>query len=498
MAIKSDLSKGIIFHDDCQSLPPISWGIDHKTGYSMATGGNQDIYNIDPRCYMKLSNAYSRSGNNSYEMYVSKRTDYPGCCQWVRSEVMWLAPSQQTWANEWQFAAVSILIDPSWQFETRRALIAYDHKESPDDLQTPWGLTIEGDEYAFGGRFSSGKRLGKVEKGVWVDWLLHRNWKSDSSGFLKLYKNGVLVFEHYGPNADGRSGVAPICRIQHGIYKWVWASSNGQGEGTGSALPGQDPNAPNTPVKLYIGEVKFGNSSARIEDFLKTGTTPPPPPPPPTDPTTVKINAGGSVYNDFSADKNSSGGSTYSTTAAIDATTMDPLYQTERYGNFSYSIPIANGDYTVKLHFAEIYWNAVNSRLFNVSIEGQQKLSNYDIFAKAGAKNKAVIESIDVTVTDGTLNINFTTVKDNAKVSAIEVVPRVVTPPPPPPTIWVKEVKITQLSNDVSGVITFDDNTIRTVTATSIKAELKLLEGAMHPSITIVHTSGTTEVVEKK
>src|SRR5208283_3646650 len=139
------------------------------------------------------------------------------------------------------------------------------------------------------------------------------------------------------------------------------------------------------------------------------------------------VNAGGGQYSDqtgvgYQADTNYSGGSMASTTAAITGTQDDVLYQTERFGNFSYNIPVANGNYTVTLKVAEIYWNAAGKRIFNVSMQGQQVISNLDIFAKAG-KNAAYDVSIPVTVTNGMLNINFTPVIDNAKVSAIEVTP---------------------------------------------------------------------------
>ncbi len=141
--------------------------------------------------------------------------------------------------------------------------------------------------------------------------------------------------------------------------------------------------------------------------------------------TAVKlINAGGSsvTFNGqtWGADNSFSGGSTYSVGNAIAGTTNDAIYQTERFGNFNYSIPLTNGSYTVILHFAETYFTSNNARVFNVSIEGQTVLSNYDIHAKAGA-NTATTEQFNVNLTDGTININFTTVTNNAKVSAIEI-----------------------------------------------------------------------------
>ncbi len=133
------------------------------------------------------------------------------------------------------------------------------------------------------------------------------------------------------------------------------------------------------------------------------------------------INAGGGNANGYSADKYVSGGKTFSTKAAIAGTDDDALYQSERYGNFSYAVPVANGTYDVTLQFAEIYWNAAGKRLFDVKAEGKLILDDLDIFSAAGGKNIAYDVTVPVAVSDGILNLDFITVKDNAKISAIQI-----------------------------------------------------------------------------
>jgi hypothetical protein len=255
---------GVIMYDNAEKLPLTGWGMDHTKGYAMVTGGSQSTSSPDSRANITLSTAYARKGTRSYKMHLEKRTDYPGCCQWVRSEVMWMSPSQQTIQNEYRWAAVSILIAPSFQFENRPTQIGFDTKASPDDLQTPFWLGIMNGQYYVDGYFIGGtKYLGPVIKGVWEDWLLERNWKTDASGFIRFYRNGKLVFEKYGANYFGRSGDAPIARMQHGLYKWVWATSNGQGWGEGSPVA-----AANAPMDIYLDEIRFGSPSAKLSDFL--------------------------------------------------------------------------------------------------------------------------------------------------------------------------------------------------------------------------------------
>ncbi|MBD0255970.1 MAG: T9SS type A sorting domain-containing protein, partial [Cytophagales bacterium] len=84
----------------------------------------------------------------------------------------------------------------------------------------------------------------------------------------------------------------------------------------------------------------------------------------------------------------------------------------------------------VTLHFNETYWGnlvtgGTGSRKFNVDVEGARKLTEYDIFAKAGAM-RAVTETFRTTVSDGVLTILFSKGSaDFARVSAIEVVPAI-------------------------------------------------------------------------
>ena len=139
----------------------------------------------------------------------------------------------------------------------------------------------------------------------------------------------------------------------------------------------------------------------------------------------MAVNSAGSQYTDaagvvYKSDRYYTGGSTWKSTAAISGTLDDSLYQSERYGNFSYAIPLANGNYTLVLKFAEIYWSSSGKRIFDVLVEGKKVISSLDIFARVG-KNRPYDVSIPVTVSDGKLNINFRTIVDNAKVSAIVV-----------------------------------------------------------------------------
>lgn len=140
---------------------------------------------------------------------------------------------------------------------------------------------------------------------------------------------------------------------------------------------------------------------------------------------TIAINAGGANYTSpdgtaYVADVFYSGGSMYSTTNSINNTNAATLYQTERYGNFLYAIPLANGDYTLTLQFAEIYWSGPGQRIFDVLVEGTERISNLDIYAVAG-KDMAYDITLPVKVNDGVLNLEFRTDINNATLSGFKL-----------------------------------------------------------------------------
>ena len=139
------------------------------------------------------------------------------------------------------------------------------------------------------------------------------------------------------------------------------------------------------------------------------------------------INAGGSAYSasdgtSYEADTAYTGGSTSTTADAIADTSDDALYQTERYGDFSYDISVPDGTYDVELHVAENYWNSAGSRAFDVSVEGSEAITGLDIYAQVG-HDAALVETVSgVEVTDGSLTISVSATTDLAKISAIRVV----------------------------------------------------------------------------
>lgn len=137
------------------------------------------------------------------------------------------------------------------------------------------------------------------------------------------------------------------------------------------------------------------------------------------------VNAGGGSYTAsngiiYTADKNYSNGSIYKTSSSINNTADDVLYQSERYGNFSYAVPLANGTYEITFKVAEVYYTSSGKRQFDILAENTSIISNLDIFSAAG-KNNAYDLVKTVSITDGILNLNFKTDINNAKISAFHI-----------------------------------------------------------------------------
>ncbi len=120
--------------------------------------------------------------------------------------------------------------------------------------------------------------------------------------------------------------------------------------------------------------------------------------------TNLSINSGGGAAVPFVADQNFNGGvvgatvTTAISTSGVTSPAPQAVYQSSRITPFTYVFTglQANATYNLRLHFAETYFTAANQRVFNVLVNGNTFLSNFDIVALAGA-NHALIESTTVT-----------------------------------------------------------------------------------------------------
>jgi hypothetical protein len=147
--------------------------------------------------------------------------------------------------------------------------------------------------------------------------------------------------------------------------------------------------------------------------------------------TAVNINCGGAAASPFVADTDFvTGGGTQVVTNAIDTSLLtapippQAVLQSNRYNAPAYTIPgfVAGSSHTVTLYFAEEYWTAAGKRVMNVSINGTAVLTNFDIFATAGAAFKAVQKTFTATANaSGQIAITTVNVTDNALINGISI-----------------------------------------------------------------------------
>src|SRR5208283_2299050 len=113
----------------------------------------------------------------------------------------------------------------------------------------------------------------------------------------------------------------------------------------------------------------------------------------------------------------------------IAGTQTPAIYRSERYSMTSFSYPVPNGKYTVKLHFCETYDGITGpgQRVFSFNVEGQE-FKDFDVWVKAGGALRAYVETVNVEITNGKLDITFTPNVENPQINGIEILPN------PPPT----------------------------------------------------------------
>jgi Malectin domain len=115
----------------------------------------------------------------------------------------------------------------------------------------------------------------------------------------------------------------------------------------------------------------------------------------------------------------------------VGGTADSNLYAQERYGHFTYSVPVdTRGRYTLILHFAELYWGpqssrsgGVGSRTFQVFCNGSTLLENFDIFKEVGNLHALTKTFYHLRPSsEGKLDLTFEPIVNGATISAIEVI----------------------------------------------------------------------------
>lgn len=157
-------------------------------------------------------------------------------------------------------------------------------------------------------------------------------------------------------------------------------------------------------------------------------------------PSAIRVNIGGPKVKDrmgrvWQAEKNyspgtwggvgNSGSDILSATGKIDGTEDQELFRTMRSGEtLTYRFDVPNGNYTVRILFAETYWESNDAEQMAIQIQGIEVLRGFNIFSEVGA-NAACEKIFDAKVTKRRLDIELNGISfpmhSGGRASAIEV-----------------------------------------------------------------------------
>ncbi len=183
------------------------------------------------------------------------------------------------------------------------------------------------------------------------------------------------------------------------------------------------------PADMVLGDAKTATVTIADDDIAN-----------PDGNVVVAINAGGPALTqdgiNFAADTAFGNGGIYTDGLYDpDQPLFDgSIYETERYGGPSapaplgYSIQVDPGSYSVELHFAEIFQTEPGARVFDVMVEGQLVLDDFDILAETGGEaTQPVVFTVPGSISPDSfgaadaIDISFEALSDNAKISGIVI-----------------------------------------------------------------------------
>ena len=159
-------------------------------------------------------------------------------------------------------------------------------------------------------------------------------------------------------------------------------------------------------------------------------------------PRSIRINLGGPKVRDLAgsvwqAEKSyapgswggvgNAGSDVLRTKTKIAGTKDQGLFQSMRSAErLVYRFDVPNGSYTVRILFAEIYWESNDAEQMVIKVQGQEVLSGFNIFSEVGA-NAACEKIFEAKVTKKRLDLEFLGISfpmhSGGRASAIEISP---------------------------------------------------------------------------
>jgi hypothetical protein len=184
------------------------------------------------------------------------RFEVPGLPGTFRSEIA--LPSDYGFKERWYGERIKIAKVPA---PNPGYLVLQWHAVMGDAAKTSRGfpdleLSISGDQWtirrAFGSPLTGQTKRdvkvipGRVEAGVWTDWVVHAKWSKGDDGEIQVWQNGTLVWDVKGPNCYSDLAVERTPYLKTGIYRPTR----------------KDSKTPEDPTVVYVADVKIGGPDA--------------------------------------------------------------------------------------------------------------------------------------------------------------------------------------------------------------------------------------------
>ena len=275
-----------------------------------------------------------------------------------------------------------------------------------------WMNNPDGNDYAGGGAVPRpGLAALDPATGIPLTWNPGRNPRGAGAYALLATPTGLYVgsdTDYFGPNYNykrGKIGFFPLA---------------GGADVASNSVAG-------LPAGIYLGAAQANQSTSNVLYRVNAGGG------------AVQATDSGPDWTDGSANVAGGNGAGYGAVPNVDSTvpasTPRSIFDSERWAPQNWTFPVPAGSTVqVRLYFANRYSGTaqVGQRVFNVAVNGNVVLPNYDIVADVGNDTGTMKAFSGITAAgDGNVHVDLTNNVENALINGIEIV-RTDQPAPPP------------------------------------------------------------------
>lgn len=268
-------TRPILFEDDCEGNKLTSFvGGRCEVGNAYVSNGWTNYQGFGTAGSIVKSSLYKRKGTYSYAFTLNANRP-TGNWQDQKAELSWnfypagtplglngcnAAFNKPLLGIRWMAGSSYIPVETTLPSDPNlRISFLFNVKSAPDAPATSSFVEINNGRYRIANTVpitvppfyrTTLYDAGPVVKGVWVDWVLERNQSTGNDGYVRWYKNGQLVELGGQTTLTGPNWFPNISRepyVQNGLYRFA---------------------ALTTPFVIYLDEMRFGDSTATLQQML--------------------------------------------------------------------------------------------------------------------------------------------------------------------------------------------------------------------------------------